>query len=56
MQRTNEKAEPPETAPAAKVIPPLPGGGSWRWTETGWVLKNPPAVKALVQTPPATEE
>lgn len=56
MQRKTYQAALPEAAPAVAVIPPLPGGGSWRWNGTGWVSKNPPAVKALVQTPPATEE
>ncbi|MCC6071460.1 hypothetical protein ACFSQU_18125 [Massilia sp. GCM10020059] len=36
-------------------IPPLPGGGSWKWTDAGWVSNEPPA-EAQAETQLITEE
>jgi len=34
---------------AAATIPPVPGGGSWRWTGTEWISNDPPQDAAATQ-------
>lgn len=33
---------------------PIPGGGSWRWTPSGWVENTPAADPAPAANPDAT--
>lgn len=38
-----------------EVIPPLPGGGSWRWAGGQWV-SNEPVIEIPAEPAPTTEE
>lgn len=44
--------------PDTRPIPPLPGGGSWRFDEQAWewVSNDPAPVEASPETPSADQE
>lgn len=37
------------------TIPPLPGGGSWKWTGTAWESNEPPAEEQVAPLSPTEE-
>jgi hypothetical protein len=56
MDNNKQNASPAENAPP-RAIPPLPGGGSWRFDEPSWAwISNDPSPQAPAEQPAAADQ